>query len=153
MFLVHSAGPFWMREDLGVRSIPKGEFTDETPLEAAKREFQEETSPPAKGDLYPLETIQQASGKIAHAWAVEDDCDTEAIPEPLLHDGIPAPLRPVPLIPRGGSDRLARRRGSVGQDTQEPTPPPRTTRKTACAASDPLLNRQRGCKTALAASR
>ena len=43
-FLVHPGGPFWAKKDLGVWTIPKGEFeNDEDPLAAAKREFQEET--------------------------------------------------------------------------------------------------------------
>lgn len=79
VFLVHPGGPFWTRKDLGAWSIPKGEFTNETPLEAAKREFQEETGFPAEGEFHPLDTIRQAGGKIVHAWAVESDCDAEAI--------------------------------------------------------------------------
>lgn len=79
VFLVHPGGPFWTRKDLGVWSIPKGEFTDEAPLDAAKREFQEETGFTACGEFQPLETIRQSGGKIVHAWAVESDCDAEAV--------------------------------------------------------------------------
>ena len=32
VFLVHPGGPFWAKKDLGVWSIPKGEFVDEDPL-------------------------------------------------------------------------------------------------------------------------
>jgi len=78
VFLVHPGGPFWTRKDLGAWSIPKGEFTDEAPLDAAKREFQEETSFSACGDFQPLAPIRQAGGKIVHAWAVESDCDASA---------------------------------------------------------------------------
>lgn len=78
VFLVHPGGPFWARKDLGAWSIPKGEFTDEAPLDAAKREFQEETGFTACGDFHPLEFIRQAGGKIVHAWAIEGDCDAEA---------------------------------------------------------------------------
>ncbi len=78
VFLVHPGGPFWTRKDLGAWSIPKGEFTDEDPLEAAKREFREETGFTACGDFHRLETIRQAGGKIVHAWAVEGDCDPQA---------------------------------------------------------------------------
>jgi predicted NUDIX family NTP pyrophosphohydrolase len=77
VLLVHPGGPFWTRKDRGAWSIPKGEFSDEVPLEAAKREFQEETGFTAIGEFHPLETIRQASGKIVHAWAVEGDCDAE----------------------------------------------------------------------------
>ena len=78
MFLVHPGGPFWTRKDQGAWSIPKGEFTTEAPLDAAQREFHEETGFTACGDFRPLETIRQAGGKIVHAWAVEGDCDAEA---------------------------------------------------------------------------
>ena len=43
VLLIHPGGPFWARKDDGAWCIPKGEFTDEEPLEAAQREFQEET--------------------------------------------------------------------------------------------------------------
>lgn len=79
VFLVHPGGPFWMRKDLGAWSIPKGEFTNETPLQAAKREFQEETGFSAEGDFRPLEPIRQAGGKTVHAWVVEGNCDADAI--------------------------------------------------------------------------
>jgi len=29
VFLVHPGGPFWAKKDLGVWSIPKGEFTED----------------------------------------------------------------------------------------------------------------------------
>jgi len=39
-FLVHPGGPYWAQKDLGVWTIPKGEFEgSEAPLHAAKREF------------------------------------------------------------------------------------------------------------------
>ena len=44
VLLVHPGGPFFKNKDDGSWSIPKGEFTeDECPLDAAKREFLEET--------------------------------------------------------------------------------------------------------------
>ncbi|MCX5646302.1 MAG: NUDIX domain-containing protein [Phycisphaerae bacterium] len=79
VFLIHPGGPFWVRKEQGAWSIPKGEFMDEDPLEAAQREFQEETGFAASGAFKPLDPIQQAGGKIVHAWAVEGDCDAEAI--------------------------------------------------------------------------
>jgi predicted NUDIX family NTP pyrophosphohydrolase len=80
VFLVHPGGPFWSRKDDGAWSIPKGEFTaDEQPLDAAKREFQEETGFTVSGNLTALEPIRQAGGKIVHAWAVEGDCDAAAV--------------------------------------------------------------------------
>ncbi len=79
VFLIHPGGPYWARKDKGAWSIPKGEFTDEDPLEAARREFYEETGFTATGRFEPLEPIKQAGGKIVHAWAVEGDCDADAI--------------------------------------------------------------------------
>ncbi len=52
VFLVHPGGPFWVKKDLGAWSIPKGQcLDDEDPLEAAKREFEEETGFTSKGHV------------------------------------------------------------------------------------------------------
>jgi predicted NUDIX family NTP pyrophosphohydrolase len=76
VFLVHPGGPFWARKDEGVWSIPKGEFQpDEDPLDAARREFSEETSLTAAGDFVPLKPLKQPGGKIVHAWALKGDAD------------------------------------------------------------------------------
>jgi len=76
VFLVHPGGPFWVHKDEGAWSIPKGEFTSgEDPLDAARREFTEETSLTATGDFLPLKPLKQPSGKIVHAWAVKGDAD------------------------------------------------------------------------------
>ena len=80
VFLVHPGGPFWAKKDDGVWSIPKGEFADgEEPLEAAKREFQEETSFSVEGTFIPLNPVKQPSGKTVYAWAVEGDIDPRAV--------------------------------------------------------------------------
>ena len=75
--LVHPGGPFWRNKDEGAWTIPKGEFDDdEDPLEAAKREFKEETGvAPPRGQYISLKPIKQKNGKIVHAWAVEGDFD------------------------------------------------------------------------------
>ena len=76
VFLVHPGGPFWETKDKGAWTIPKGQFFDgEEPLEAAKREFQEETSFLPDGEFLPLGTIRQLSGKLVEAWAFEGDCN------------------------------------------------------------------------------
>jgi predicted NUDIX family NTP pyrophosphohydrolase len=76
VFLVHPGGPFWRNKDQGAWSIPKGEFaSDDDPLEAAKREFYEETAFTASGEFTPLHPLKQPSGKIVHAWLVEGDFD------------------------------------------------------------------------------
>jgi predicted NUDIX family NTP pyrophosphohydrolase len=80
VFLVHPGGPFWTRKDEGAWSIPKGEYDPgEDPLEAAQREFQEETGFEATGEFLPLAPRKQPSGKIISAWALEGDCDASAI--------------------------------------------------------------------------
>jgi predicted NUDIX family NTP pyrophosphohydrolase len=76
VFLVHPGGPFWAKKDLGAWTISKGEYVEgEPPLEAARREFQEETGFAAEGVFLGLGAVQQAGGKIVSAWAFEGDCD------------------------------------------------------------------------------
>jgi predicted NUDIX family NTP pyrophosphohydrolase len=80
VFLVHPGGPYWARKDLGAWSLPKGEFAEgESPLEAAVREFTEETGFPIAGEFQQLQPIRQRSGKRIYAWAVEGDCDAAAV--------------------------------------------------------------------------
>src|SRR5262245_54089641 len=80
VLVAHMGGPFWAKKDLGAWSIPKGEFEpDEVPLDAAKREFAEETGLSVTGEFIPLTPIKQSGGKIVHIWAVEGDCDASAI--------------------------------------------------------------------------
>lgn len=80
VLLVHPGGPFWADKDEGAWSIPKGEYgPDEAPLDAAKREFQEEIGFTPTGTFIPLSPCKQAGGKIVTAWALEGDCDAEAI--------------------------------------------------------------------------
>lgn len=80
VFLAHPGGPFWAKKDLGVWSIPKGEFADdEEPLAAARREFREETGSDVEGNFFPLEPIKQSGGKWVYAWAVEGDCEERKV--------------------------------------------------------------------------
>jgi predicted NUDIX family NTP pyrophosphohydrolase len=80
VFLVHPGGPFWVNKDDGAWSIPKGEFgPDEDPLEAAKREFREETGLVSEGEHWPLKPIRQRGGKIVYAWASNSDLESAAI--------------------------------------------------------------------------
>jgi predicted NUDIX family NTP pyrophosphohydrolase len=80
VFLVHPGGPFWAKKDLGVWSIPEGEMNEgEELLEAARREFEEETGFRPEGMFRELTPVRQKSGKIVHARAVEGDCDATAI--------------------------------------------------------------------------
>jgi predicted NUDIX family NTP pyrophosphohydrolase len=80
VFLAHPGGPFWVKKDLGAWTIPKGEFEPgEAPLDAARREFEEETGFKVDGQFHDLGTVTQNSGKIVAAWAVEGDCDPEKL--------------------------------------------------------------------------
>lgn len=80
IFLVHPGGPFWKNKDSGAWSIPKGEFDKrEDPLQAARREFHEETGCSVDGSFIALRPVRQAGGKLVHAWAVEGDCEAESI--------------------------------------------------------------------------
>ncbi len=74
VFLAHPGGPFWKNKDEHAWSVPKGEFTDdEIPLEAAKREFWEETGIQISGEFIKLEPVKQPGGKLVFVWAVEAD--------------------------------------------------------------------------------
>lgn len=76
VFLVHPGGPFWAKKDHDAWSIPKGEYDQsEPPLEAALREFREETGFTVGGDFIELGTIRQPSGKLVSAWACAGDFD------------------------------------------------------------------------------
>ena len=75
VLLAHPGGPFWTRKDEQAWSIPKGELEEEDPLEAAKRELTEETGAVVSGPILPLDPIKQPSGKMVHAFAVEQDFD------------------------------------------------------------------------------
>jgi len=78
VFLIHPGGPYWAKKDSW--SIPKGEYEEsEPPLEAARREFQEETGAAVDGHFLALGTIRQPSGKEVTAWAVEGDFDPVAL--------------------------------------------------------------------------
>jgi predicted NUDIX family NTP pyrophosphohydrolase len=81
VLLVHPGGPLWARRDLGAWSIPKGEAgPGEQLLDAARREFAEETGSPAPaGEPVGLGEVRLKSGKRVHAWALPGDLDAAAI--------------------------------------------------------------------------
>jgi predicted NUDIX family NTP pyrophosphohydrolase len=80
VLLAHPGGPFFANKDEGSWTIPKGEIEPgEDTIEAAKREFQEETGIVPTGSFIALSPIQQKGGKIVHAWAFEGDCDPTAV--------------------------------------------------------------------------
>ncbi|MFF3493070.1 NUDIX domain-containing protein [Streptomyces sp. NPDC002795] len=83
VLLGHMGGPFWARKDAGAWGVPKGEYErEETPWEAARREFQEELGlPPPEGTALPLGETVQSGGKHVTVWAVEADLDpAEMVP-------------------------------------------------------------------------
>jgi predicted NUDIX family NTP pyrophosphohydrolase len=80
VFLIHPGGPYFAKKDRGAWGIPKGEYEpDEDPLDAARREFTEETGFTATGEFLPLGEIRQKNGKLTTAWAFEGDCDPSAL--------------------------------------------------------------------------
>jgi predicted NUDIX family NTP pyrophosphohydrolase len=81
VLLVHPGGPFWVKKDAGVWSIPKGEFSaEEEPLSAAKRELAEELGHHVpKGTLTSLGEAKQPGGKMVCIWALEADMDANRI--------------------------------------------------------------------------
>ncbi len=80
VLLVHPGGPYWAKKDSASWSIPKGLFDkNENALDAAKREFKEETGFKPAGVFIELTPLKQPSGKIIHCWAFEGDCDSSAI--------------------------------------------------------------------------
>jgi predicted NUDIX family NTP pyrophosphohydrolase len=80
VLLAHPGGPYWVKRDLGAWTIPKGEIGGgEDPLAAARREFAEETGVVPGEPAMALAPIRQRGGKVVHAWAIEGDCDADAI--------------------------------------------------------------------------
>jgi predicted NUDIX family NTP pyrophosphohydrolase len=80
VLLAHPGGPFFKKKDEGAWTIPKGEVEPgEDLLEAAQREFAEETGVTPAGPFRPLAPVTQKGGKIVHAWAFPGDCDPAAI--------------------------------------------------------------------------
>jgi predicted NUDIX family NTP pyrophosphohydrolase len=80
VLLAHPGGPYWRRKDQGAWTIPKGEMDPgEDAIDAARREFAEETGTALSGPLEPLGEIRQRAGKRVLAFVVEGDLDVEAI--------------------------------------------------------------------------
>ncbi len=80
VFLVHPGGPYWVKKDLGAWSLPKGEYDNSEPaLQAAIREFHEETGFTPNGNFTHLGSIKQTGGKVVTAWAFAGDCDPAAL--------------------------------------------------------------------------
>lgn len=80
VLLVHLGGPFWAKKDAGAWFVPKGEVeAGEGEVEAAKREFKEETGFDPGDELRPLGSVKHRSGKTVTVWAFEGDWDPAAL--------------------------------------------------------------------------
>lgn len=80
VLLIKPGGPFWRGRDSGAWMIPKGAFEPgESALDAALREFEEETGTRLDATPVALTTIRQSGGKIVEAFAAEGDLDASAI--------------------------------------------------------------------------
>ena len=81
VLLVHPGGPFFAKKDAGAWSMPKGLVaTGEDPLDAARREFAEETSLAIDtGDFIALGDVRTKGRKRVLAWAFEGDGDASAV--------------------------------------------------------------------------
>lgn len=85
VMLAHPGGPFWARKDEAAWSIPKGlQETDESILDTAKREFEEETGCKIQTDLLELGTIKQPSKKLITIFAVEVEIDVNMVKSNLF---------------------------------------------------------------------
>ncbi len=76
IFLAHPGGPLFRNKDDGHWTIPKGELPEgESLMDAAIREFEEETGIKPCGPYVELGSIKQKGGKVVHAWAFEGTHD------------------------------------------------------------------------------
>ena len=97
VFLVHPGGPFWANKDAHAWSVAKGEVEqNEDLLDAARREFAEETGLTMAGPFLPLTPLRQTSGKLVHVWAIEADVDSSTVRSNLF---------PLEWPPRSGNVR------------------------------------------------
>ena len=80
VLLVHLGGPFWAKKDHGAWFVPKGEIEPgEDHLEAARREFREETGMESQGPFLPLGSVRNKSGKTVTVWAFRGDANAAEI--------------------------------------------------------------------------
>jgi predicted NUDIX family NTP pyrophosphohydrolase len=79
----HPGGPIFVNKDDGYWSIPKGQFeADESPFDAAIREFWEETGmKPEADEFIPLGSIIQKGGKKVYAWAFRGEWEDGRLPQ------------------------------------------------------------------------
>lgn len=104
VLLAHPGGPFWARRDEAAWTLPKGEIAaGEDPLDAARREFLEETGFDSRPPFLPLGELRQKSGKRISAWAFEGDADPARLVSNVFEMEWPprsGRLQPFPEIDR-----------------------------------------------------
>jgi predicted NUDIX family NTP pyrophosphohydrolase len=117
VFLVHPGGPFWVNRDTHAWSVAKGEVErDEDLLNAAHREFSEETGLTLAGPAMALSPVRQAAGKLVHVWAIEADIDPSAIRSnsfPLPWPPRSGQVRQFPEVDRAAWFKLAEARSKI----------------------------------------
>lgn len=80
VLLIRPGGPFWRNRDAGAWMMPKGTVEPgETPIQAALREFREETGASLSVVPFPLGQVRQSGGKLVEAFAAEGDLDCGAV--------------------------------------------------------------------------
>ena len=81
VLLGRMGGPFWARRTSQNWSIPKGEVQpDESPEQAARREFREELGLPVPASqLIDLGEVKQSGGKVVRVWAGAADLDPATV--------------------------------------------------------------------------
>lgn len=86
VLVAHPGGPYWAGKNDGAWSIPKGLVQPgEAPIDAAAREFGEETGGRVDaGELHPIGTIRQAGGKVVHGFIAEGDFDPASLRSNLV---------------------------------------------------------------------
>ncbi len=79
LLIAHMGGPFWKGREEGAWSFPKGGVeAGEAPVDAALREFREETGLEAPaGPLVDLGELRTNSTKTVHLWALEGEVALE----------------------------------------------------------------------------
>lgn len=79
-FLVHPGGPFFAKKNEGWWTIPKGELLpDESALDCAIREFEEETGYKPSAPFAELQPITQKGGKKVMCFAAKGNLNAETI--------------------------------------------------------------------------